>query len=433
MPTSIARNATGERTQSELFENVTCPFCGLLCDDLEIGRSENALKVRKNGCEKAIAGFERPGAPSRPLVRGNEVELSEAIQVAAALIRQAQIPLYGGLATDVDGMRAVMSIAERSGGVVDHALSEAQHCNLKVLQTTGWITSTLTETRNRADLIIVVGSDVHKLHPRFFERIVSAPESMFDTTSPKRTVVFIGKGLDISAAVGPRIGEVITLPCEIDQVGEVLAVLGARLRGFRVQPLDLDGVSLADIDSLAERCRKANYGVMVWAPEGPDFAQAELTIHQITELVKLLNQTTRFAGLPLGGNEGAMTAGAVCAWQSGYPPRVSYASGHPDYDPFRYSIRRMLAEGEGDLLVWIASFAPDLTPPATDIPTVVLGTPGMPLPQPPAVFVPVGTPGVDHAGRLVRCDSVVSLPLRDLRRSPLPRVADVLAAVEAAL
>ena len=70
---------------------------------------------------------------------------------------------------------------------------------------------------------------------------------------------------------------------------------------------------------------------------------------------------------------------------------------------------------------------------AADIPTIVLGTPGLKLPRQPAVFIPVGTPGVDHAGRLVRCDSVVSLPLKNLHRAELPRTADVLAAIEAAL
>jgi formylmethanofuran dehydrogenase subunit B len=93
----------------------------------------------------------------------------------------------------------------------------------------------------------------------------------------------------------------------------------------------------------------------------------------------------------------------------------------------------MLGDGEGDVLVWIASITPNVTPPKTDIPTIVLGTPGLKLAETPAVFIPVGTPGVDHAGRLVRCDSVVSLPLTDLGRAPLPRTADVLAAIEAAL
>ena len=51
----------------------------------------------------------------------------------------------------------------------------------------------------------------------------------------------------------------------------------------------------------------------------------------------------------------------------------------------------------------------------------------------PAVYIPVGTPGADHSGLIVRCDNVVSLPLKNLGRSTLPRTADVLAQIEAAL
>jgi formylmethanofuran dehydrogenase subunit B len=55
------------------------------------------------------------------------------------------------------------------------------------------------------------------------------------------------------------------------------------------------------------------------------------------------------------------------------------------------------------------------------------------LGQQPAVFIPVGTPGIDHAGTMIRCDNVVSLPMKNLGRSQLPRAADVLAAIENAL
>jgi formylmethanofuran dehydrogenase subunit B len=123
----------------------------------------------------------------------------------------------------------------------------------------------------------------------------------------------------------------------------------------------------------------------------------------------------------------------VSTWLSGSPPRVSFASGKPDYDPYLYSINRMLASGEGDLLVWITSFTPSLMPPTNKLPLVLLGTPGVAPTQTPEVFIPIGTPGVDHRGLLVRCDSVVSLPLKDLGRADLPAAADVLASIEAAL
>lgn len=461
----------GERPTSELYENVTCPFCGLLCDDLEISRTGSTLKVLKNGCGRAHGGFERTLPDAQPMIKGKAVELSQAIEAAAALIKKAQLPLFGGIATDVDGVRAALSIADRSCGVIDHALSEGQFRNLKVLQSSGWIMTTLTEARNRADLFIIVGTDAHKLHGRFFERIVCTPESMFEDMSSKRTVVFIGEGLDTSAAKGPRIDEVITLPCKLDKVGEVLAALRARLRGTDLKALEpandatgnvseskrpgfflnllpkqraaktppsprtqtIDGVSLADIDALAERCKNARYGVMVWAPPGLNFPNADLTVQIISDVVKDLNVTTRFAGLSLGGNDGVVSGAAVGAWQTGYPLRVSYATGKPEYDSYRYSIGRMLAEKEGDLLLWIATFSPDIVPPETNLPTIVLGTPGLKLKKTPDVFIPVGTPGMDHAGILVRCDNVVSLPLKNLNRAPLPRAADVLAALEAAL
>ena len=433
MPSSNARKAKGERASSELFENVTNPFCGTLPDDLTVERTDKGLKVLNNGDGKSVAGFERKLPPSSPQVKGKDVDLAKAIQEAAKLIGKAALPLYGGLATDVGGMRAVLALAERSGGIVDHALSEAQYRNFKIVQTTGWVMSTITEVRNRADLLIIAGSDIHKLHPRFFERVVSPPDSMFDVTAPKRTVVFIGKGLDRSGAKGPRIGDVVTIACKDEQAGDVVALVRARLRGFRIEQPKLEGVSLAEIDALAERCRNANYGVVIWAPPSLNFPCAELAVEQFTGLVKDLNQTIRFAGLALGGAEGAITAAAVCTWISGYPLRVSYATGAPDYDPYRWAIGRMLKEGEGDLLLWTASISPELSPPATDLPTIVLGTPGLKLASEPAVFIPVGTPGVDHAGRLIRVDNVVSLPLKDLGRAELPPAADVLSAIEAAL
>ena len=192
-------------------------------------------------------------------------------------------------------------------------------------------------------------------------------------------------------------------------------------------------MKLSDIDRVAEKCKAANYSVFVWAPPGLSFAQADLAVLLTSDIVKELNVTTRAAGLSLGGNEGAPSAASCATWQTGFPLRVSFANGKPEYDSYRYAIGRMLTEGEGDLLTWVSSFNPDIAVPATKLPTIVLGTPGLRMAQPPTVFIPVGTPGVDHAGCMVRCDNVVSLPLKNLGRAQLPRAADVLAAIEAAL
>jgi len=421
------------RNGANHFENVACPFCGILCDDLEIGPSGDGLKVLKNGCVKSVAGFERPLSEPKPQIDGKDVSLDEAIAAAARLIKESKLPILGGLGTDVDGVRAAIAVAEKGGGIVDHALSEGQYRNFRVLQSTGWVLTTLTEARNRADLFIVAGSDVHKLHPRFFERVVCNEASMFSDNPPKRTVVFLGDGLDESAVKGKRIGEVLTIPAKADRIAEILDAMRAMNKGGAISGDNIGGVPRAAVEDLFARCKAASYGVIVWAPPSLTFPNADLTVQAISEFVKEINLTSRFAGLSLGGNDGATSAGAVSSWQSGYPLRISFASGAPDYDPERYSAKRLLEEKEGDLLLWLSSFSPDIPEPETDVPTIFIAAPGIKPRRTPKVYIPVGTPGVDHGGTMIRVDNVVSLPLRKLRQSSLPSAAHVLEKIEAAL
>ncbi|MFT3730704.1 MAG: formylmethanofuran dehydrogenase [Hyphomicrobium sp.] len=427
MESQKSRNGTNH------YENVTCPFCGILCDDLEIGPSGDGLKVLKNGCAKSVAGFERPLSEPKPQVDGKDVSLDDAVAAAARLIKNSRLPVFGGLGTDVDGIRAVLALAEKGGGIVDHALSEGQYRNFRVLQSTGWVLTTLTEARNRADLFIVAGTDIHKLHPRFFERVVCNEASMFSDNPPKRTIVFLGDKLDRSAVVGKRIGEVLTLPVNVDRIGEILDAMRALNKGATISGDTIGGLPRAAVEDLLARCKAASYGVIVWAPPSLSFANADLTVQAISEFVKEINLTSRFAGLSLGGNDGATSAGAVCSWQSGFPLRVSFASGKPDYDPERYAANRLLAAKESDLLLWLSSFSPDIKEPDTDAPTIFIAAPGIKPSRPPKVYIPVGTPGIDHAGTMVRVDNVVSLPLKKLRPSSLPSAADVLEKIEAAL
>ena len=63
-------------------------------------------------------------------------------------------------------------------------------------------------------------------------------------------------------------------------------------------------------------------------------------------------------------------------------------------------------------------------PPAS-VPTIALARPGTAFATPPAVLIPIGTPGLDHAGHVLRGDAIVALRLDKLRDSGLPSVAEV--------
>ncbi len=434
MPNSQQGIATPADSDTLNYDCIACPFCGLHCDDLVVSTKGGEVRVVENGCTLAKAGFERTRPQASPQIGGKDATLDAAINAALTHIKSATLPLFGGLGTDVEGMRAIMALADKAGGVVDHALSAGLYRNTGVLQTKGWFMSTLSEARNRADLIVIVGADLSELHPRFFERILSPAETMFGSDTDKRTIVLIGAGDGAAAKItGGRIGDLIDIPCPPDQLPAVLGNLRAVLKDVP-HGSTAANVSAEQLRSLADRMKAASYGVVVWAPQALEFDGADLVVQMISDIVRDMNKTTRFAGLSLGGNDGGASAAAVCSWQSGYPLRVSFASGAPDYDPYRYDMTRMLSAGEGDLLFWVSSINPHVNgPPATSIPTIVLGTPGIALDRTPDVFIPVGTPGIDHSGRLVRCDNVVSLPLRQLRTSEHARVRDVAQRIVAGL
>jgi formylmethanofuran dehydrogenase subunit B len=213
-------------------------------------------------------------------------------------------------------------------------------------------------------------------------------------------------------------------------VPEVIAVLHALISGRELQAETVAGIAVADLENVALRLQAAKYSVVTWAPAMLDFPHAELAIQNITQLIATLNTTTRSSGLPLGGSDGDTSANQVSTWISGYPVRNSFRQGYPEYDPFHFSTDRQLQGGDADALVWISTFNPERLPPQTDIPTIVIGHANMKLAEEPEVFIPVAIPAVDHTGTMFRIDSVVSLPLGQLRESALPSLRQVLMAIE---
>jgi len=409
--------------------DVACPFCGLVCDDLVVATHDGRLSVRANGCRISIPAFERETPVDVPRVGGRPVPLAEAVTEAARLLHEARQPLFAGLGTDLAGARAIARLAERLGGVVDHMNSAAGLRDTMVLQDSGWINTTLTEVRNRADLLVVAGTDVSGRFPRFFERCVANRETMFGDER-RCEVVFLGQGPP-DDALPPGIATTV-IPCEGPRLQEVFGVLRTLVTGRPPKLESGGGIPMPVLESLAQRMRAARYGVLVWAAGDFAFPHAELTVQSLCELVRELGRTTRFCGLPLAGGDGDVTFDSVHLWQSGFGSRTSYGRGVPEYDPYHFSTERVLEHG-ADALLWVSSFNEARTPPASAVPTIVLGRAGMALPEPPAVFVPVGTPGVDHAGHLFRTDRVVALPLARLRASDLPSVAEAVESIEEAL
>ena len=422
-----------DKLPASTLEATTCPACGLLCDDIAIDRdAAGNLKVSKNGCEKSVQFFERAIQSVTRSIAGKPVSLAEAVKRATEILKSANQPLFAGLGTEVQGMRSVLSLADRTGATLDHMNNYSSMRNTLVVQNSGWQVTTLTEVKNRVDLLLVIGTDIISHNPRFFERNIWNKESMFNADTSDRQVVYLGgQNINTKAGISPKGRKPTVLPCDLERLPEVIATLNAIVSGKKLLASEVAGIKLADLENLAEKLKAAKYSVVTWISSDLNFNHAELTVQSITELVIKLNAKTRSSGLPLGGSEGDYSVNQASTWTSGYPTRNRFARKYPEYDPYQFSSEKMLANAEADALLWISTLTPDRKPPTTDVPSIVIGHANMQTEA--EVFIPVGIPGIDHKGTMFRIDSSVSLPLSHLRDSELPSLSEVMAAIEAAL
>lgn len=413
---------------------VPSPFCGIGTDDLSIQVDGATLKVTANGCSVNTPAFEQALADTSPRIAGQAVSLEAATSKAAELLRNTNQPVIGGCATDVNGMRALLALADKAGAIVDNINFNAARRNLLAMQDSGWMNTTLAEVKNRCDLLLIIGTDPEVFAPRFFEHFLWNEQAMFLDSTDQREVIYLGKEPAGQAAVSPSGKKPTVLACADADLPDVVAVLSALVKNQPIRVETVGDIAVAQLQTVADKLRNARYGVVLWSAGKLTFEHAELTVQTICNIVKDINmQGTRCSGLPLGGKEGDYTANQTCGWTTGYPARVNFAKGYPEYDPFLFDGQAMIANGEADAVVWVHAYNSTATPPKTHLPTIVIGRSGMTFEREPDVFIPVGTPGIDHVGHVYRMDSVVALRLKKLRDSGLPSTAAVLTAIEQAL
>ena len=413
---------------------VPSPFCGIGTDDLNIQVDGVNLKVVANGCAVNTPAFEQPITDTSPRIAGQVVDMESAVKKAADLLRDTKQPVIGGCASDVNGMRALLALADKTGAVVDSSAFNNARRNLLAMQDSGWMNTTLAELKNRCDLLLIVGTDLESFSPRFFERYLWNDEAMFLENTSQREVIYLGKAPSDDASTSPSGQKAQVLACADADLPDVVAVLSALVKKQPLQAESVGGIATSDLQAIADKLRAAKYSVVLWGAAALAYDQAELTVQAICNIVKDINmQDTRCSGFPLGGKEGDQTANQVCGWTTGYPARVNFAKGYPVYDPFLYDSQAMVSNGEADALLWVNAFNTGAEPPQSDIPTVVIGRSGMTFEKEPDVFIPVGTPGIDHSGHAYRLDNVVAIRLKKLRDSGLPCTSEVLHAIEQAL
>jgi formylmethanofuran dehydrogenase subunit B len=409
---------------------VGCPFCGLACDDLSVDDESGRLRVTARGCALSRARFADLESAASPIVDGRPANLDAAIARAVHLLAASRAPVFS-IAADIAGTRTVLALADRLGGVVDHPHSDALFRGLRVLQDAGGLTTTLSEVRNRADFVLIVGPDPSPAMPRFFERCIVPSRTLLGDAPLRRNLVRLGPPGDAGDATSNL--AITDLACAMERLPEAVAALVALARGQTIAPPGIPGLDHDRLGDLGAQLKAARYAVIVWAPSLFQSSGSDLIAQALLELARIITRTTRCSLLPLGGGSNVFGVNQVCTWQTGYPVRTAFGSGVPEHDPYRFSARRMVDQGEADALVWISAFEKISPPERSTVPTIVLAPPATPLTRYVAVYIPVGVPGVDHSGEIFRGDGIVALRLRQVRATDLPDVASIMGQIAARL
>jgi formylmethanofuran dehydrogenase subunit B len=407
-----------------------CPFCSLLCDDVTVQASaDGTLDAPGTRCPRlahALAGYRGTDAQCSASIDGATASVDDAVARAADLLARARRPLFGGLATDVAGSRALYALAAACGAAFDHLHGDAMAPAIQAQQDRGSFFTTLSEIRARADLVIVFACRPGDRYPRFYERALGDGHIA-------RRIVFVGCDVDPAAADHASRVKDVTVETLLPHADahDTLARWSALVES-RSGAAHRTGGDTATLAALVEQIGAAHYTTFVFEPAALPGDHRALLIEALSRIVKAANRTVRAGAFALGGNDGATTVNQTLTWLSGMPLRTRVAKPvrleHVpplDHDPYRYRTSQLLERKEIDLLLWVASFGAEPLPAVLDavVPAIVLGHPALAgavaARGASTVFVPVATPGIDADGHLFRVDGTVALPLAAARTAAM--------------
>jgi formylmethanofuran dehydrogenase subunit B len=423
-------------TVAQRIDNVACTVCGCVCDDLRITVEGDRIAQAERACKLAEPFFLNQGERHPPIaeIDGREAALEDAVDRAAALLRESRSPLIYGLSrSDTAGQQAAIALADRLGATIDTTASLGHAPAILALQEAGESTCSLGEIRNRADLVIFWGSDPVESHPRHFERYSVDPIGEFlPGGRSDRTIVVVDVRPTASSAQAD-----VFLQVEPGHDFEVLWALRGLLRGQMPETGASLGAPLDALQNLAERMKSCRCGIAFF---GLGLSRTHLGHRSVEALLRLvtdLNDFTRFYARRMRVSSDVTGADSVLAWQTGYPFSVNLGRGFPRFNPGEYTGHDLLVRGEVDACLLVGSFgvrrfAASAVANLQRIPTIVLDPPTLASLTPPTVRITTAIPGVHLSGTAYRMDEV-PIPLRSLLPAHYPSDAAVLNAIASRL
>jgi len=321
-----------------------------------------------------------------------------------------------------------VSIADMIGGMVDTTTSVCHGPTGMAFQGLGESTASLGEIKNRADLIIFWGGNPAEAHPRLFTRYAVTPKGMYTPNGRKdRTVVLVDVRRTASAPVAD-----IFLQVKPGSDFEVLWALRALLKGRKVDASieQRTGISVSVLADLVDRMKRCNFGALLFGMGLTMTRGRHFNAGALLALATDLNEYTHFIAAPVRGHGNVTGADNVVSWQTGYPFGVNFSRGYPRFNPGEWTTADLLARGEVDAALIIASdpaanFAQVAIEHLKRIPVITLDPKASVTSQLARVAFTTATYGINVPGTVYRMDNV-PITLRPAFDSPYPSDEEIL-------
>ncbi|GJE54056.1 MULTISPECIES: formyltransferase [Methylobacterium] len=312
-------------------------------------------------------------------VKGDAADTDAAVAAAAALLSAARTPVFAGLCADVAAVRAAYRLADRIGASLDPAAGPGLYAELGSLSSGGALTTTAPETLGRADTVLVVGS--RPWDGDLVSEIADSKPVRGLSAGEERVVLSLG---------GPRNGTSRHVAYGIGNAGLDVAIghLRAFVRGH------LAGEEA--YGDLATRLAAAKFGVVIY--DAGEIGEAGTEMLQ--GLLKDLNEKTRFFALGLADPFQGRAVMQLASWTTGQAPRVGFGRHLPEHDPWRFDSARLVAEGEADAALWLASLPAPRPDWLTQLPSIAIVGEDSPEARPDTaeIVITVGVPGSSAGG-----------------------------------
>lgn len=436
---SIAeRPKTETETPLKIVEDATCTFCGCVCDDIDLTVEGDHITKAKNACVLGKSWFFNHHIEQRPdaLIDGKPASYEEAIERAVEILITAKYPITYGLSdTTCEAQRVAVAITDWIGGCLDTTTSVCHGPSGMAFQGVGEVTCSLGEIKNRADYLIFWGGNPAESHPRHFTKYSLTPKGEFVPRGRKdRTAVLI----DVRKT---KTANAVDIHLQLKPKSDFELAWGLRALAMGVEPdpsiEQKTGISLEKLHEVMDGMKRAKFGAILFGMGVTMTRGKHLNSEAVLSLARDMNKHGRWVAKPMRGHGNVTGADNVVSWSTGYPFAVNLGRGYPRFNPGEFTVSDVLARGEADAALIIASDPySNFSQPARDhlkkINTIVLDPKLSSTAEIAKVAFTTATYGINTAGTVYRMDDV-PLPLRPAFDSPYRSDYEILKAIETRL